>query len=77
MYTYIWNIIDKKNCGKRAKEKLFLFCTCALFALIGASIWFVAGQWVLRDFLWLLCFAGYPCVIIGFIGGIVFLWRKE
>lgn len=73
----LWNRINKLNMGNESKNKMFLAIMVMIYSLIGSLVWMMVGRIFLPNIEWLICFAGYPAVCIGFIGGTAFLYQNE
>ncbi len=73
----LWKRIKRWDATKEKKNGLYLSARTLLHALIGALIWFLIGQWFLEHPVWVICFIGYPAVLSGLFGGILYLYQHE
>ena len=72
----LWKNVNVSWRSDRANRNLFLFLNTVIFALLGLLIWFFVQFFALRSIVWAFGFMGYPGFFVGFIGGILFLWKK-
>lgn len=72
----LWNIISKKNKTKWKSEYIFILINTLVFTIIGFSLWFIIHFFILKNFIWCICFSGYAGYFLGFLGGILYLWKK-
>ena len=72
----IWTFVNKTELKDASKRRLFLFLTTAVFALLGFLVWLVVRQHAFGNWAWSICFAGYPGVFFGYLGGAFFLFKK-
>lgn len=75
--SMLWKTLNERNFPKETKSGLFLTLLFFANAAIGGLIWLLLGRSVLPEGEWLFCFMGYPAVIIGFFGGILYLYNHE
>ena len=47
------------------------------YALLGAVFWLITVSWFLSDKIWFICFSGYSAVFIGYLGGIIYLFKHD
>lgn len=73
----IWNIINNFNIKGSAKSKLFIMLMIIICGIAGGIVWAVIGRAFLPEIYWGLCFAGYPAVLGGLFGGILYLYNHE
>ena len=73
----VWNILSEKICEKNILMKLFLTVNVLIWSAIGYLLWFSVHYFALNSIDWALCFAGYPGILIGFIGGVIYLWNRN
>ena len=73
----IWNIVQKLPVKTAGKYKFFLFTNMMFCSLIGFAVWLALHHFILNTWDWAVCFAGYSCFFIGFLGGLVFLYGQE
>lgn len=74
---YLWNLLEKTKWKQSWKRRMFLFLSVLIFAALGLGIWGIVQLFALKSTPWMLCFVGYPAVLAGYLGGIIFLWNKE
>ena len=72
-----WEIVNRIQCGRDAKNAMFLCLRILFYAVIGALTWFVIGRRVLPGVDWLICFIGYPALLAGFVAGVIYLYSHE
>lgn len=78
MYRLIWNYVNRLNIKRRYKQNLFLGICTVFFALVGALLWFTAGDDMLGNSVkWMICFIGFPSVILGFLCGVFALFKID
>ena len=73
----IWSTVNNMKIGSSNKIRLFLFILAAICGVCGFLIWVTIGRLLLPGIVWLICFAGYPAVFIGIIGGAFYLFNHE
>ena len=73
----IWNRINNFNINDTAKNKLFIALVSVLYGIAGGLIWLTVGKVFLPEIYWGLCFIGYPVVLGGIFGGILYLYNHE
>ncbi len=74
---YLWGKIQELNISIRCKSRLYIFILMLLMAIVGAVVWAVIGRRFLPGMDWLICFVGYPSVILGYLGGLIYLCNHE
>lgn len=74
---FIRNYVHHKKLNTSGRTRLFVFLTTLSSSLLGLVFWFVLHFFVLNEISWAICFAGYPGVFVGFIGGIIYLYRHN
>ena len=72
----LWDWIDSKNISNDMKTSIFLLLNCLKYSILGFLAWLIVSRFALSTLDWALCFTGYPGILIGFIGGYIFLSRK-
>lgn len=73
----LWNIINRLETKKSMKNKLYLASLIFVNFVIGGAIWLLIGRLLLPGIDWLICFMGYPGIIIGFFGGVLYLYNHD
>lgn len=73
----LWELVNKLDVSVIGKNHVFIFCLAIVSGLIGAIVWFLLGKIFLPDISWFICFVGYPCVFIGYFGGVIYLYNHE
>lgn len=71
----IWNLIDQTKFNQKTKRILFLTALMLMNAVIGGLVWALAGRVFLPDTEWMLCFIGYPAILVGGFGGILYIYK--
>lgn len=74
--SILWKCVEEIGVSDKAKRGLFLLSNSLLCSVIGFFIWVIVSRFALSTLDWALCFTGYPGILIGFIGGYIFLSRK-
>lgn len=72
----IWNMVNRREGTERWKVRRFLFLNTVLWALVGFAAWGVVHFFALNTVGWAVSFSGYAGYFIGWLGGVVFLWRR-
>lgn len=76
MKNYIWNLVNERAWNRKGKERAFLICSVFFYAMIGLISWAIVGRLFFEQIEWFVCFVGYPGFFLGFVGGIMYLFRK-
>lgn len=77
MFKTLFNSIEKQVWKVKNKQRAFVFASVLVFLLIGAAAWAVLGQFILPGLDWLLVFMGYPAMLGGFFGGMIYLYNHD
>ncbi len=78
MKSYLWNLLTGKQYNAKTKNSLFLLAMIAFYGIIGFLVWLVLGQRLFENRIdWMICFIGYPAVILGFFQGILYIYNHE
>ena len=72
----LWNLINNMNFSTEGKVRLFLFLSTFMSGIIGFGVWFIIHFFALNKISWALCFITIPGILVGYIGGIVYLLRR-
>lgn len=72
----LWNLINNLKFSTEGKVRLFLVLSTLLSGLIGFGVWFIIHFFALDKTSWALCFTTVPGILVGYIGGIVYLLRR-
>lgn len=77
--TRLWNLIDNRKLSDEGKIRVFFFLNCLVYCVIGLLVWLVLSRLVIsiNTLEWALCFSIYPAFFVGYIGGFIYLSRKE
>lgn len=73
----LWTRIGGLKISTASKNRLFLGLVILLGALAGALVWLILGRLWLPGTEWLLCFAGIPAILWGFMGGMIYLFNHD
>ena len=73
----IWNLVNNMNMDKRIKNKIYIALMICVSAAFGAGLWLVIGRLLFQRLEWLVCFIGYPAVIFGFYGAILYIYNHD
>lgn len=73
----LWNIVNEYKLNSFVKNKIFITLLIAINIVLGAAIWLLAGRFYLPGIDWLICFMGYPAFVVGFMGGILYLYNHD
>lgn len=71
----LWKLINKSKAKREIKNMVFLFLLFAFWGLLGFAVWQIVRLFALNSISWAICFVGYPAYFIGFLGGVLYLWR--
>lgn len=69
---YLIKMHVTSHAGKNLSGLLHAFC-----AVVGALTWLAVGRFIFSGLPWLICFIGYPCIFIGFFGGILYIYQNK
>lgn len=69
----LWNYLKKKIKNHKAAKIVFLAANMVLFGMAGWLLWCVVRLFALDSWMWMSCFIGYGVVIVGYMGGILYL----
>ncbi len=73
----LWTYINGLKTMKSRKNRLYVTSLVLINTLIGAAAWLLLGRLFLPAIEWLLCFMGYPAVLVGLFGGLMYLYNHE
>lgn len=73
----IWSRINCLEIKVSKKNRIFIAVMVLLCMLLGGGIWILAGRFLFPQAEWFLCFMGYPAVLVGFFGGVLYLYNHE
>ncbi len=73
----VWNVVNKMNLKKNVKNNLYLGILILINVVLGSLIWLAIGRMFLPGVAWFACFVGYPAVVVGFFGGVIYLYNHE
>lgn len=73
----LWNWINSREFSDEGKVRVFLFLTCAVSGVIGYAVWLILKDINFNSFESALCFVGYPALIVGYLGGFIFLCKNK
>lgn len=73
----LWNIVNKLDINTDTKNKLYIGALIIVNMLIGALVWFVLNKTLNCFENTLICFIGYPGLIIGLFGGTIYLYNHN
>lgn len=73
----LWMTINGCRLKKSVKGLAFLSMLIVICIMTGALLWASIGRIFLPETSWMLCFMGYPAVLIGFFGGILYLYNHD
>jgi hypothetical protein len=73
----LWNVVNGLDVKRDVKAGLFLWILIIGNIGIGGGLWFLFGRILFPGIEWLLCFIGYPAILVGFFGGILYLYKHE
>ena len=78
MYRLLWNYVNRLDVKRRYRQNIFLLICTLFYALIGAVVWFTLGDDLLgKSIKWMICFIGFPSVILGFFCGVLALFKMD
>ncbi len=73
----IWMLLELSSLKKENKNIVFVTSSIILSVCLGAILWLLIGRLFLPQLIWLLCFMGYPGVVVGFFGSTFYLYNNE
>lgn len=75
----LWNLIDSKEFSDEGKIRAFFFLNCLVYCIFGFLVWLVISRVEpnMNTWDWALCLAIYPGFFIGYIGGFIYLCRRN
>lgn len=73
----LWTFINGFEIKISRKNGLYLVILILVNLLIGGLLWGLIGRHFLPGVDWLICFMGYPAVLVGFMGGTFYLFSHE
>lgn len=71
--AWLWNQIDQLHFDIKQKRNLFLMINTVFAAIVGLLLWCIVRNFCLPTLDWAICFAGYPGMFWGLLGGTIFL----
>lgn len=76
MYRLLWNYIDRLHLKTKHKQNIFLIVCTLIWTMISTIVWFTVGDDLFgKSLKWMICFIGYPSAILGFLCGILTLFK--
>ena len=69
----LWNYCKVKDWNEKRKVRSFLTMNTLIFAVMGLLAWTAVRLFAFNSIEWMLCFIGYPAVILGIFGGSIYL----
>ena len=73
----LWNYINRLQYDNSTKNRLFIVIFSVLCAVFGMVAWLLAGRQVFPGIIWFISFMCYPAMLVGVIGGTLYLYRHE
>ena len=73
----MWNVIAEQKMQKETKTALFIGSMILITALSGFFVWLVLGKIWFPKIDEMLCFIGYPMMLIGCFGSTCYLYQHE
>ncbi len=73
----LWKAVNRSNASPDDKFRMYILARTVLFAVLGIILWAAAGKKYLPGAVMLLCFAGYPAMLGGVFGGILYLYNHD
>ena len=67
MLGKLWNRIDRLNIKRASKYRLFRIALEIPAGLLGLLVWLLIRAHFLGTWDWMLCFIGYPLIVIHFV----------
>ncbi len=78
MYKLLWSYFSRLDMKRCHRQNAYLLTCSAIFALLGAIVWFTVGDDLLgKSIKWMTCFIGFPSVILGFLCGVLALFKMD
>ncbi len=56
---------------------VFLLVNTVCFGFIGFCIWYILHFFCLDRLDWLICFIGYPAMVLGYFGGLFYFLQMD
>lgn len=72
----MWEALNRTGMTKQNRSRCFLCLQVLLWSGAGLLVWSVIQIFALRSLAWAFCFAGYAGFFLGFVRGVLFLWRE-
>ena len=73
----LWNVVNELKIKKEAKNKIYLAILILINIVTGGVVWLTLGRFILPGRDWLLCFMGYSAILVGFFGGLLYLYNHD
>lgn len=74
----MWNWLSGFNFKKKTRVWTFIMLNIVYNGFLGYIAWLIIGRQLFDNNLnWMLCFIGYPALLIGFISGILHVFKYE
>ncbi len=73
----LWDVVNGLDIKSNVKTTIFLCIWIVVNIGIGAGVWILFGRLFFPEIEWLFCFMGYPAIVIGLFGGILYLYNHE
>ncbi len=74
--SHLWKWCKNENWCDERRICIFLAINTTFFGILGITVWRIVSMFVLKEIVWMLCFAGYAGFVPGVLGGIFFLWKN-
>ena len=71
----VWNFSQKIFTNTEREMHFFLLLTTTASCILGFLAWYIIHFFALNTLSWAICFIGYPGFFVGFLGGILYLYR--
>lgn len=73
----LWTILNKSNLKYDVKNRIFIAVMTIISSILGGFVWLVLGRMIFPEISWLICFIGYPGIVKGFFGSILYIYNHE
>ncbi len=71
----LWKTVNKINISPDSRTGIYLLARTLIYAAAGILFWLASGKNFMPGMAGVLCFAGYPGMLGGVYGGLIYLYR--
>ncbi len=73
---FVWKLVNKRNNSETGVDA-FLLLNTIIWSVVGLLFWLIVRNFGLKTIDWAICFVGCFGYMIGFLGGVFYLWRRK